>query len=76
MRPWDSLCGLKFSEGSREVIGAGGGGEREPNQILSQEPTYIPNSKCQSNFLQEGDENTNQQDGNHPNEVTKPTEEE
>jgi hypothetical protein len=54
----------------------GGGGEREPNQILSQEPTYIPNSKCQSNFLQEGDENTNQQDGNHPNEVTKPTEEE
>ena len=52
------------------------GGEREPNQILSQEPAYVPTSKPQSNFLQEGDENTNQQDGNDPHNVTNAAEKE
>jgi len=61
-------------EGPREATG--GGGEREPNQILSQEPAYVPTSKPQSNFLQEGDENTNQQDGNDPHNVTNAAEKE
>jgi hypothetical protein len=29
-------------EGLREATGVGGGGEREPNQILLQELTYVP----------------------------------
>jgi hypothetical protein len=37
-----------------------GGGEREPNQILLQESTYVPNSIPKSKTLQEGDEYTNQ----------------
>jgi hypothetical protein len=37
-----------------------GGVEREPNQILLQESTYVPNSIPKSKTLQEGDEYTNQ----------------
>jgi hypothetical protein len=31
-----------------------------PNQILLQEPTYVPSSNPKAKTLQEGDEHTNQ----------------
>jgi hypothetical protein len=34
-------------------------GEREPNQILLQEPTYVSTSNSKAKTLQEGDEHTN-----------------
>jgi hypothetical protein len=37
-----------------------GGGEREPNQILLQEPSYVTSSNPKDKTLQEGDEHTNQ----------------
>jgi hypothetical protein len=40
------------------------GGEREPNQILLQEPAYVLSSIPKSKTLQEGDEHTNQQHRN------------
>jgi hypothetical protein len=46
------------------------GGEREPNQILLQEPTCVPSSNPKAKILQEGDEHTNQQRRNDPLEVT------
>jgi hypothetical protein len=36
-------------------------GEREPNQILVQEPVYVLSSNLKAKTLQEGDEHTNQQ---------------
>jgi hypothetical protein len=50
-------------EGQREATG-GGGGEREPNQILLQELIYVSSSIPKSKTLQEGDEHTNQQHRN------------
>jgi hypothetical protein len=55
-------------EGPREATG--GGGEWEPNQIILQEPTYIPGSSPKAKTLPEGDEHTNQQCRNDPLEVT------
>jgi hypothetical protein len=40
-------CG---GEGPREAIG--GGGEQEPNQILLQEPAYVPSSILKAKTLQ------------------------
>jgi regulatory protein YycH of two-component signal transduction system YycFG len=48
----------------------GGGGERELNQILLQEPTYVPSSNPKAKALQKGHEHTNQQRRNDPLEVT------
>jgi hypothetical protein len=44
----------------------GGGGERELNQILLQEPTCVLNLTLKAKTLQEGDEHTNQQCRNDP----------
>jgi hypothetical protein len=44
----------------------GGGGEREPNQILLQESAYVPRSNPKARTLQEGDDHTNQQ---HKNDI-------
>jgi hypothetical protein len=60
-------------EGPREATG-GGGGEWEPNQIILQEPTYIPGSSPKDKILPEGDEHTNQQCRNDPLKVTNATE--
>jgi hypothetical protein len=46
------------------------GGEREPNQILLQELTYVPSSIPKAKPLQESDEHMNQQCRNDPLEVT------
>jgi hypothetical protein len=59
-------------QGLREVTG-GGGGEREPNQILFQESVYVPSSIPKDKTLQKGDEHTNQQPRNDPLEVTNAT---
>jgi hypothetical protein len=48
----------------------GGGGEREPNQILLQELAYVPSSIPKAKPLQESDEHMNQQCKNDPLEVT------
>jgi hypothetical protein len=37
-------------EGPREASGEGG--EREPNQILLQEPAYVPSSNSKAKILQ------------------------
>jgi hypothetical protein len=52
-------------EGPRDVT-EGGGGEREPNQILLQELFYVPSLNPRAKTLQEGDECTNQQHINDP----------
>jgi hypothetical protein len=44
-------------EGPREAT-RGRGGEREPNQILLQEPAYVSSSNPKAKILQEGDEHT------------------
>jgi hypothetical protein len=54
----------------------GGGGEREPNQFLLQEPGYVPSSNPKAKTLQEADEHTNQQRRNDPLEVTNAAEKE
>jgi hypothetical protein len=65
-------------EGPREATRARGGGEveREPNQILLQELTYVPSSIAKAKILQESDEHTNQKYINDPLEVTNTTEKE
>jgi hypothetical protein len=55
-------------EGPREVTG--GGGERETNQILLQEPAYVLSSIPNAKTLQEGTEHTNQQRRNDSLKVT------
>jgi hypothetical protein len=45
---------------SRTEGGDRRGGEREPNQILLQEPPYVSSSNPKDKTLQEGDEHTNQ----------------
>jgi hypothetical protein len=52
------------------------GGEREPNQILSQESTYVASSNPKGKTLEESDEYTNQQCRNDPLKVTNTTEKE
>jgi hypothetical protein len=47
----------------------GGSGQRESNQIILQEPAYVPYSNPKTKTLQEGDEYTNQQRRNDPLEV-------
>jgi hypothetical protein len=64
-----------ISEGLREVT-RGGGREREPNQTLFQELTYVPSSNHRTKTLQEGDKHTNQQCRNDPLEVTNAAEKE
>jgi hypothetical protein len=39
------------------------------NQILLQEPAYVPSSNPKAKTIQEGDEHTNQQHINNPLEV-------
>jgi hypothetical protein len=66
--PW---CKVRVVfEGPREVTGGGGGGEREPNQILLQELASVLSSISKAKTLQEGDEHTNQQYRNDPLKVT------
>jgi hypothetical protein len=52
----------------------GGGGERELNQILVQEPAYVPSSNSKAKTLEEGDEHTNLQCRNDPLKVMNATE--
>jgi hypothetical protein len=51
-------------------------GRREPNQILLQEPTYVPSSIPKAQTFQEGVEHTNQQRRNDPLEVINAAEKE
>jgi hypothetical protein len=51
------------NEGPKEATG---GGEREPNQILLHEPTYVSSTNPKANALQEGNEYTNQYRRNDP----------
>jgi hypothetical protein len=53
-----------------------GGGEREPNQILLQEPAYVLSSNPKAKIQQEGDEHINQQYRNDTLEVTNTIEKE
>jgi hypothetical protein len=46
------------------------GGEWEPNQIILQEPAYVPSSNPKAKTMQEGNEHTNQQCRNDPLKVT------
>jgi hypothetical protein len=46
------------------------GGEWEPNQIILQEPAYVPSSNPKAKTMQESNEHTNQQCRNDPLKVT------
>jgi hypothetical protein len=52
------------------------GGERKLNQILFQEPAYVPSLNSNAKSLQEGDKYTNQYHRDDPLEVTNAAEKE
>jgi hypothetical protein len=50
-------------------VTGGGGCESELNQILLQEPAYVPSSNPKAKTQQEGDEHTNQRHRDDPSKL-------